>query len=112
MYLIPQELLDKARAGSQYVPISPAIGGIRIRRKVVKHSDLVEYIRNLVYESVKDLDLIENESPKGKTIDELADSLLVQQSGYIGKSYTNRDQLAYSISKLQEAIAILEYCHR
>lgn len=113
MYLnIPQELLTKARSGAEFVPISPAIGGIKIRRKVVKYNDLVEYIRKLVYEAVKDLDLVEKEIPKGNTIDELVESLLTPHSGYLGKSYTNRDQLAYSISKLQEAIAILEYTHR
>jgi hypothetical protein len=109
---IPKDILISARAGIDDIPIKPAIGGIKVYRKFIKHDDILEHMQKLLWRALEALYDIEDETPKGKTMEEYLDSILISQSGFLGKSMTNRDVKAYAISKVKECIAIIEYCHR
>lgn len=109
---LPKEILEASRCGINDIPIKPAIGGIKVYRKFIKHEDILEHIQKLMWQALEALYDIKDETPKGKTMEEYLDSILTSQSGFLGKSMTNRDVKAYVLSKVSEALAIIEYCHR
>ena len=108
----PKDILMSARAGIDDIPIKPAIGGIKVYRKFIRHEDILEHIQKLLWQAFSSLYDIKDETPKGKTIEEYLDSILTSQSGFLGKSMTNRDVRAYILSKVSECLAIIEYYHR
>ena len=110
MYMnISEELLRKAKAGAEFVPIKHTIGGIKVYKKTILHKDLVPYMQETLYKAIDALADLEDEKPKGKSIEELLETLLICHSGYLGKPITNRDVMAYSLSKLTEVVAILRF---
>jgi len=109
---IPKDILISARAGIDDIPIKPAIGGIKVYRKFIKHNDILEHMQKLLWQALEALYDIEDETPKGKTMEEYLNSILTSQSGFVGKSMTNRDVKAFAISKVKECLAILNYIQK
>ena len=106
----PKDIIESAHANIEDVPIRLCVGGIQVYRKKIPNDKILEHIQKLMWQAFSALYGIKDETPKGKTIDDYMDSILESQSGFIGN--TNRDFRSYTVSKLKEAIAIVEYCHR
>lgn len=106
---IPEIYLNKARQGAEFVPITFAIGGIKVYKKTILFKDIVPHIQKRMEEAIKAIYDIKDETPKGKTMEEYLESILTSQSGYLGKPMTNRDVNAYILSKLTEIMAILKF---
>ena len=104
-----KEIINAARANIDDIPIKLCIGGIQVYRKKIPHDKILEHCQKLMWDAFSSLYGIKDETPKGKTINEYMDSILTSQSGYLGKSMTNRDVKAYSLSKLKECMAIIKY---
>lgn len=104
-----KEIIAAARAGIDDIPIKLCVGGIQVYRKKIPHNKVLEHCQKLMWQALDALYDLEDETPKGETMEEYLNSILTSQSGYLGKPMTNRDAKAYSLSKLKECMAIIKY---
>lgn len=108
----PKEIIDASRAGIDDIPIKLCVGGIQVYRKKIPHNKILEHCQKLMWQALDALYDLEDETPKGETMEEYLNSILTSQSGYLGKSMTNRDVNAFVISKLREVIGIMNYMQK
>ena len=108
----PKDIIESAHANIEDVPIRLCVGGIQVYRKKIPNDKILEHMQKLLWQALEALYDIEDETPKGKTMEEYLNSILTSQSGFIGKSMTNRDVKAFAISKVKECLAILNYIQK